>query len=95
MYPHAGVSPVSETVIRQCGAVFDAVYNPDTTELLRLAEKNHIPTVHGMDMLVWQAAVAHGHWFGHTFTQSEMDAVIRDAVGEMKRRFPEKEGQNE
>ena len=95
MYPHAGVSPVPETVIRQCGAVFDAVYNPDTTELLRLAEKNHIPTVHGMDMLVWQAAVAHGHWFGHTFTQSEMDAVIRDAVGEMKRRFPEKEGQNE
>ncbi|MCL2489014.1 MAG: shikimate dehydrogenase, partial [Oscillospiraceae bacterium] len=33
MYPHAGVSPVSERMIGRCRAVFDAVYNPAQTEL--------------------------------------------------------------
>ena len=37
MYPNTGESPVSGAVLSRCAAVFDAVYNPAQTELLRLA----------------------------------------------------------
>ena len=70
-----------------------AVYNPHTTRLLQMAEERGIRTVHGMDMLVWQAAVAHKNWFGHTFTPDEINGVIEAAVEEMARRF-EKKGAN-
>ncbi len=93
MYPNDGASPVPDRVIARCHAVFDAVYNPHTTRLLQLAEGRGIPTVHGMDMLVWQAAVAHKYWFGHTFTPDEINGVIEAAVEEMARRF-EKKGAN-
>ena len=38
MVPRAGESPVPEGVAARCRAVFDAVYNPGRTQLLRFAE---------------------------------------------------------
>ena len=87
MYPHTDASPVSAGVLAHCAAVFDAVYNPDQTMLLRLAKENGAKTVGGMRMLVGQAAAAHEIWYGATFRESDIDALCREAVEEMERIF--------
>lgn len=87
MYPHADASPVSAGVLAHCAAVFDAVYNPDETMLLRLAKENGAKTVGGMRMLVCQAAAAQEIWYGATFREADIDALCREAVEEMERIF--------
>lgn len=87
MYPHAGESPVSKEVIASCGAVFDAVYNPRETELLRLAKQAGVKTVGGMGMLVCQAAYSHHIWYGTEFRNEDLLQLIEDASAEMERIF--------
>ncbi len=91
MYPHAGTSPVSEDVISRCGAVFDAIYNPEKTRLLQLADKLGKKAVGGMEMLVYQAVAAHEFWYGSTFREEDLSALCRDANREMRAAFA-KEG---
>jgi shikimate dehydrogenase len=90
MYPNAGASPVTRETVARCGAVFDAVYNPDETLLLGYARELGIPAVHGMAMLVWQAAAAHEIWEGVEYRPEDMEALCRDAAREMALRFGEK-----
>lgn len=86
MFPHPDACPVDPAVFDRVGAVFDAVYNPADTVLLREAAKRGIPTVGGMPMLVWQAAVAQEIWFPVTFTQKEVAHVIGEADEELRRK---------
>lgn len=87
MYPNAGACPVAEEVVQSAACVFDAVYNPAETALLKLARKNGVRTVGGMSMLVWQAAEAHRIWYGAEFDARDIDRLCADAVFEMKRIF--------
>lgn len=87
MYPHADACPVSAAVIARCAAVFDAVYNPDETLLLKQAKANGAKAVGGMAMLVGQAAAAQEIWHGAQFHAKDVDALCRDAVAEMERIF--------
>ncbi|MEE8705879.1 MAG: shikimate kinase [Oscillospiraceae bacterium] len=87
MYPHLAACPVSELVVCACNIVFDAIYNPLTTQLLHLAKKNGIPAVGGMGMLVWQAAAAQKIWTGKTFLSEQVTPIIKDAQNAMQRRF--------
>ncbi len=87
MYPHADASPVSGAVTRRAAAVFDAVYNPRDTRLLQMARADGAKTVAGMPMLVWQAAVAHGCWYGASFDAADVAALVEDAQAEMERQF--------
>ncbi|NLJ31168.1 MAG: shikimate dehydrogenase [Clostridiales bacterium] len=87
MYPRSEECPVSEEVVRSAGCVFDAVYNPNETLLLRLARKNGVKAVSGMSMLVWQAAAAQEIWYGAEFTESDIARLCGDAVLEMKKKF--------
>lgn len=87
MYPKAGESPVPESIVRRCGAVFDAVYNPEETWLLQMAKACGIPAVGGMEMLVYQAAEAHEIWYGASFRPEDLRALCKDANREMERLF--------
>lgn len=95
MYPREGASPVSRQVVSRCGAVFDAVYNPAQTELLRLAEETGAQTVGGMEMLVYQAVAAHEIWYGTRFSQEDLWTLCRDAQEELTRLFPGTESKKE
>jgi shikimate dehydrogenase len=46
------------------GVVIDIVYNPPTTRLLLEARQAGFPTLNGLPMLVWQAALAFELWTG-------------------------------
>lgn len=89
MLPHAGVSPVPQEVVARCGAVFDAVYNPGETELLRLAKQAGAVVVGGMEMLVYQAVAAHEIWYGGQFCPQDLADLCTDAQEELSRLFPE------
>jgi shikimate 5-dehydrogenase len=39
MYPDINISPVPSAVARKAGAVFDAIYNPIETQLIKLAKR--------------------------------------------------------
>lgn len=63
MYPSTEDAPVCEDVVARCGAVFDAVYNPRITCLLRMAKRRDIPAIEGLGMLFYQAVEAERFWF--------------------------------
>ena len=92
MYPHIHQSPVNVAVLRHCGAVFDAVYNPAMTVLLRQAKELNIPAVGGIGMLVHQAAAAHEIWYGAKFTADQIRTLCQGAALYLKtKKQPEAE----
>ena len=82
MYPKVDACPVRDEVIAASKAVFDVIYNPRETTLMKKAKAMGIKAVGGMAMLVWQAVSAHEIWDGDTYTDQEVQAII----DEMERR---------
>ncbi len=78
MFPKVDNCPVSEDIIKNCGFVFDVIYNPKETMLIKLATANGIKAVGGMAMLVWQAVVAHEIWYGGKFNDDDINVIIED-----------------
>lgn len=65
----ADMTPIEENVLRTMPAnstIYDVIYNPKKTILLKLAEKLGYNTINGLDMLVYQAVAAQEIWFGQT-----------------------------
>lgn len=87
MYPRADASPVSERVVARCAAVFDAVFNPGETKLLRMAREQGVQGVPGMGMLVCQAAYSHKIWYDTEFDPGDLRQLIADAEAELPRLF--------
>ena len=58
MSPDIGRTPVPAGLLKPGLVVFDVVYNPVETKLLADAEAAGAKTISGIDMLVWQGALA-------------------------------------
>ncbi len=56
MHPHIDVSPVDVKLLQKHIAVFDTVYNPPETLLLKHAIETGCRTISGVDMFIKQAA---------------------------------------
>ncbi len=73
----ADLTPIEEYMLKTLpkhATVYDVIYNPKKTILLKLAEKNGYKIINGIDMLVWQAVAAQKIWFGRTpdFTKMKL-----------------------
>ena len=64
MSPDIDQTPVDSDLLRPDLTVYDIVYNPIKTRLLREAEAAAAETIGGVDMLVWQGALAFEKWTG-------------------------------
>ena len=64
MLPKADVTPVPARLLTSEKIVFDIVYNPVKTRLRTEAEAAGCQTIGGLDMLVWQGALAFEMWTG-------------------------------
>ena len=64
MNPDADQSPVDADLLRPGLTVFDIVYSPTKTKLLGEAEAAGADTISGLDMLIWQGAIAFERWTG-------------------------------
>ena len=65
----ADYTPVEENELRtlkQGAVVYDVIYNPKKTILLKLAQKYGYRTINGVDMFIHQALAAEQIWTGRT-----------------------------
>lgn len=87
MYPKTDVMPVSEKVIARSRNVFDAIYNPLETKLVKTARSFGGKAAGGMAMLVWQAVVAHEIWDGSVYSVDDINQLVEDSAKEMNKNF--------
>jgi shikimate dehydrogenase len=83
MYPNVDEQPIHNCAIGRCAAVYDAIYNPLETALVKRAKANGAKAEGGMSMLVWQAAAAQSIWNGVTFEKEEIDKICVEASKEL------------
>ena len=62
--PDIDDTPVPTRLLKSTPVVFDIVYNPIQTRLRREAQAAGAQTIGGLDMLVWQGALAFEKWTG-------------------------------
>lgn len=65
----ADLTPIEEPelcTLPQGAVVYDVIYNPKKTVLLKLAQKHGYRIINGMDMFIHQAVAAEKIWFGKT-----------------------------
>ena len=67
--------PIAESELN-AGLVFDLVYNPLETPLLKLAAARGIPVVSGVEMFVQQGARQFEIWTGKPAPEAEMQRVV-------------------
>lgn len=77
MFPKMDASPVREEILANVQTVFDCIYNPAQTLLMRQAAHAGCRVVGGLGMLVWQAAAAQEIWMGVHFTPEQIEQVTR------------------
>ncbi len=76
-------TPIDLAALPRPAAVFDMIYNPPVTPLLRDAANLGVPTANGLAMLVHQGAKALEIWSGIPAAQTarDMAAAARAAMG--------------
>jgi shikimate dehydrogenase len=82
MRPTADETPVPADRLHPDLIVYDIVYNPMKTRLLREAEAVGASTIGGVDMLVWQGALAFEKWTGR---KAPAELMKRETVRLLKR----------
>lgn len=85
MYPKTDACVLPKEKVQNCKAVFDAVYNPSETMLIKYAGEAGIRCSNGLPMLVWQAAVAQEIWFGVEFTAEDIKNILHITEREMEK----------
>lgn len=78
MFPKVDNMPCTEEVVKKFKNVFDVIYNPKETKLLKTAREHGINAMGGMAMLVLQAVAAHEIWYGAKFEKSDIDKLVSD-----------------
>jgi shikimate dehydrogenase len=81
MLPSVDETPVDGGLLRPELFVFDSVYNPLKTRLLREAEERGAETLSGVDMLVYQGAAAFRLWTGREAPEKLMRQSILERLG--------------
>lgn len=84
MYPKCDACILSDAQISRTKAVFDAVYNPYPTLLVKKATERGIKALSGMSMLVWQAAKAHSIWYGAEFSVESINEICEKAINQLE-----------
>ena len=80
MHPASGKMPIPADSIR-AGVVFDLVYNPRQTRLLREAGKKGCRTLEGLEMFLEQAADQFRLFTGTAAPLEEMRRAAEEALG--------------
>lgn len=80
MYPYENASPI-QILPPNCSFVFDGIYNPPKTKLIKKAIYKKIKYSSGLSMLVMQAIYAHKIWFKSSFDDIEIRMLTRKTLG--------------
>ncbi len=80
MYPNVESSVLDKDVISSDMVVFDTVYNPQETKLLRYAKEAGAKTISGVEMFIRQALAQYRIWLGEA--DDEVEDIMRKTVYE-------------
>jgi len=81
MYPKVDAMPVPREALKPGMLVFDAVYNPPETRLLREAKAAGCRTLSGIHWFVNQAAMQFELWVGLPAPRGVMERALRERLG--------------
>ena len=81
MTPEINNTPLPARLLNPDLIIFDIVYNPRRTRLIKEAELAGNQTVSGLDMLVWQGALAFEKW---TDQQAPIELMKREVIKVME-----------
>jgi len=81
MHPKMNASPISKELLHEDLFVFDVIYNPLQTKLMKDAAKIGCKTLGGLDMLVNQGVLAFEWWTGKSPNTTLMRSKIIDFLG--------------
>ncbi len=88
MYPHTHAMPIPREALSGTKLLFDCIYNPTETLLMKTARQMGIPVVGGMAMLVWQAVSAHEIWDNAHYASQQIEQLIQEMVQKVGADFP-------
>lgn len=80
MHPNLDESPVHPSFLKPGMAIFDAIYTPETTMLIREARSRGCQTITGVDLFVRQAALQFRQFTGREPPTDMMFDVVRRAL---------------
>ena len=84
MHPRVEESPLPERLLRRVPVVFDTVYNPPQTRLLRQAGEAGCLCVAGTEMFLRQALMQFGLWTSRPAPREVMRRVLMERLSESK-----------
>lgn len=84
MHPNVDESPYDRHHLRPSMVVFDTVYNPEQTLLLKLAREKHCLTVTGVEMFVRQAALQFQYFTGQPAPADLMRETLKRTIGAIR-----------
>jgi 3-dehydroquinate dehydratase/shikimate dehydrogenase len=84
MHPNVDDSPYDKHHLRPSMVVFDAVYNPENTLLIKEARSRNCGVVTGIEMFVRQACLQFQLFTGHEGPADLMRELIRRSIGAVK-----------
>ena len=74
------IAPAALETLKHDAIVYDVIYNPMKTVLIKAAEKLNLRTITGLDMLIYQAVAAQEIWFGKTPDFKDMKIAALEAL---------------
>lgn len=81
MYPKIDISPISKDLLNENLFIFDIIYNPLQTRLLKDAKEIGSKTLNGLEMFVNQGALAFEWWTGKKPNVKLMKEIIIEELG--------------
>lgn len=82
LFPNVDSSPLAlEAVLPPGMVVYDLIYNPPQTQLLKTTKASGNLALSGLGMLVYQAALAFEAWTGKNPSAELMEAAIKRKLG--------------
>ena len=85
MAPNADQSPVDEVLMGQMettAIAYDLIYTPRPTQFLKLAQRQGLKTIDGLEMLVQQGAAALKIWLERDIPAEIMRQALLDHLGQ-------------
>ncbi len=84
MHPHVDDSPFEPQWLGDSTLVFDTVYNPENTMLLKQAKERGCPTVSGVEMFIRQAALQYETFTGRMAPMDLMRDTLRRGISAVR-----------
>jgi 3-dehydroquinate dehydratase/shikimate dehydrogenase len=84
MHPNVDETPFNKTYLKPNMIVFDTVYNPESTLLLKEARSQGCKAVTGVEMFIRQAALQFLLFTGKEASEARMRETLKRAIGSVK-----------